>query len=273
MCYFHVILNVRKKYVFKKSSNRKLFTADVRSLHLSPSEAMFDVGCSLFVQKWSKAEREATRLIKKSFFQSHRNWYVGVAPRIPKHNNGLENFNSTMKRCRTEHRRQPMKKFLSTALAIVRQRSLEYLKDKDAFSNELKISDQLLTLGMELDLKFLSKPMNPDGSVDFYALSSEKPAITLEDLKLYEKRTYESFSDFVSRGLSMRIIKFPRESNQWKEAQCSCSSFDKWFMCKHIISIANTLGLLPEPENEELNFDDEPLFPTSLGHPKKKREL
>lgn len=74
MCYFHVMLNITKKYKFKKSTNRKLFKAYVRKLHLSSSEAMFDVGCKMFVAKWKKAEPEATRVMKKSFFENFKNW-------------------------------------------------------------------------------------------------------------------------------------------------------------------------------------------------------
>lgn len=231
---------------------------------------MFDIGCKLFVRKWRRVEPEATRVIKKSFFNSFTHWYVGVAPRIPKHNCGLENFNSTMKRCQTEHQRQPLKTFLATALAIVRQRSLEYLLDKAPFANELTITGEAMKLGRELDLKFVSKEPNPDGSVNFFAFASGlKKNITLENVNSYENATYETFSDFVTRGLSMRIIKFPRESHEWKRASCSCSSFDKWFMCKHIISIASTLGLLPEAEEISPDFDDEPLHLTKRGRPKK----
>lgn len=97
------MLNIRKKYKFKQSANRKLFSADVAKLHLSASDTMFDVGCRLFVKKCKKDEPEATRLMKKSFFDKHSNWYIGVAARITKTNNPAETFNSTMKRCQTEH--------------------------------------------------------------------------------------------------------------------------------------------------------------------------
>lgn len=189
-----------------------------------------------------------------------------MASRIPKHNNGLENFNSTMKRCQTEHRRQPLKIFLKTALSIVRQRSLEYLKDKVPFANEVMIPDKMMKLGRELDLKFVSKLANSDGSIDFFAFSSKtKKNITLADVEEYDKANYESFNDFVSRGLNIRIVSFPSQSSEWKQARCTCYTLDNSFMCVHIISIANTLGLLSaEPED----YDDEPLFPTKRGRPK-----
>ena len=47
----------------------------------------------------------------------------GGIPRAPKHNNGLETFNSSMKQCQTEHQRQLLKQLLHTVLSIVRQRS------------------------------------------------------------------------------------------------------------------------------------------------------
>ncbi|KAG4074907.1 hypothetical protein HA402_009332 [Bradysia odoriphaga] len=218
----------------------------------------------------SKGSGPAPKAVEKETTEI-KNWYVGVAPRVPKHNNGLESFNPTMKRCQTEHRRQPLKLFLPTALAIVRQRSLEYLKDKAPFANELVITDQMMKLGRDLNLKFVvSNEAKPDGSIDFFAFSSSiEKAITLEDVVSYQKHSYKTFKDFVSLGLNIRIITFPRQSSEWKSAQCSCYTFDKSFMCMHIISIADSLGLLSEYEEEELNFDDEPLFSTRRGRPKK----
>ncbi len=263
------MLNIQKKYKFKKASNRKLFKADVRKLHLSQSETMFNAGCKLFVAKWKNAEPEATRVMKKSFFEKFKNWYVGVAPRVPKHNNLLENFNSTMKRCQTEHRRQPLKTFLSTALTIVQQRSLEYLRDKHPFAEHLTISDETMKLGRNLNLKFINKPAHSDGSIDFFSFSSmEKSQISLNDVKMIEKPTFSSFNSFVSSGLKIRIIRFPQQTSDWKMAHCSCKNFDDKFMCKHVVSIANSLEILQEFE-EESDYDDEPLFATSRGRPKK----
>lgn len=123
MCYFHVILSIQSKYKFAKAHNKAPFKDDVRLLHLCDNKEKFTAGCALFVKKWKRVELEPTRLLKKSFFDKNKNWYIGCAPRVPKTNNPMEVFNSTMERCQTEHRRQPLKQFLHTALAI--QRVLE----------------------------------------------------------------------------------------------------------------------------------------------------
>lgn len=91
----------------------------------------------------------------------------------------------------------------------------------------------------------------------------------MADVEEYDKLAYKSFNDFVSHGLNMRIITFPRQSSEWKQARCSCYTFDNSFMCIHIISIANTLGFLSEESDEESDYDDEPLLPTKKGRPKK----
>lgn len=104
MCFFHVQLNIQSKYKFANSRrNKGDFKADITTLHLCDSEYKFDMGCALFIRKWQDIEPEATRFVTKSFFNKNKNWYIGCLPRVPKHNNGMETFNSSLKRCQTEH--------------------------------------------------------------------------------------------------------------------------------------------------------------------------
>lgn len=127
-----------------------------------------------------------------------------------------------------------------------------------------------MKLGRKLDLKFISRPTNPDGSISFYSFSSKiEQQITHNDIKSIENPQFKTFNDFVSIGLSIRIITFPKQSSDWKLAHCSCYVFDNSYMCQHIISIANTLGLLAESEDSESDYDDEPIFSTKRGRPKK----
>lgn len=117
MCFFHVLLNIRK-HKFVNGKNRNPLKADLKVLHLCDSRLKFHNGCALFLRKWKRLESEATRLLNKTFFKKNTNWYIGCRVCTPKHNNGMENFNSTMKRCQ----RQSLKQFLSVALAIVKKR-------------------------------------------------------------------------------------------------------------------------------------------------------
>ncbi|KAG4076560.1 hypothetical protein HA402_002723 [Bradysia odoriphaga] len=191
------------------------------------------------------------------------------APRVPKCNSCLEGFNSTLKRCQTEHRRLPLKQFLKKSISIVRQRSKEYLVDKLDYSPVLEIPNEIMKQGRELNLKFVYKSENVSENFEFFAFCSLiEEEISLQHVEMYENWLFTSFDEFKNHHCDIWQIKFPNESDKWTAATCSCPMFDKFFICKHIISIAVSLGLLPEIE-EEMDYDDEALFPTKRGRPKK----
>lgn len=48
MCYAHVMSNISRKYKFTDPARKEEFKNDVRVLHHSPCEELFDVGCELF---------------------------------------------------------------------------------------------------------------------------------------------------------------------------------------------------------------------------------
>lgn len=274
MCYFHVMLNVQNKYKFHGSANKKTFKEDLYVLHICSSEQQFDEASRLFVRKWKNVEPEATRLIDNSFFKANKNWFIGCAYRMPKHNNSLESFNSTMKRYQTEHRRQPLKIFLSTALTIVRQRSKEYLLDKKPFSNEFCISDRLLQKGFDLVASNRFNYVNGEemvtGEMDFFVFASKiRKAITLEDVNTFSKRKYKTFADFEDNAFDIWKITFPADTTKWQMSICTCPAFDEENMCKHIIAIAADLNLVVQSTVAVANYDDEPLFVAKRGRPKK----
>lgn len=271
MCYFHVLLNIRMKYKFDNAKNKPKFMDDVRKLHLCDSERKFDVGCQLFVMKWIGVEPKATKVIKKSFFKAHKNWFIGVVPRTPKHNNGLETFNSTMKRCQTEHQRQPLKQFLSSALAIVRQRSKEYLKDKLPYEYKLNIEPALYEKGRTANVKFVHTE-ECNNEVDFYTFrSGMEQVISLGDVIQSEKAEYNTFDEFKAKAFDIWKITFPIDGDNWiYNAHCSCPAFDLDYMCKHILSIANSCGISDTTmDSSSEDYDDEPLFVSKRGRPKR----
>ncbi|KAG4073405.1 hypothetical protein HA402_005568 [Bradysia odoriphaga] len=268
MCYFHVLLNVQTKYKFENRKNLPKIKEDLRILHMCDTERKFDVGCDLFVKKWRRSEPEVSRLLHKSFFNHNKNWFMGCAVRTPKHNNGTETWNSTMKRCQTEHQRQPFKQFLSTSLAIVRQRSKEYIQDREPYSNELQISKEIIREGRAHKIDFVHLEKD-NGEVDFFTFRSGiDRKITLKDVVDFQAATYKSFEEFSARAFDVWKISFPKESGRWKQAVCTCPAFDRNYICKHIISIAESIGLFKESDDvDNEDYDDEPLFHTKRGRP------
>ena len=145
--------------------------------------------------------------MQKSFFEKNKNWFIGCIARAPKHNNGMEAFNSTMKRCQLEHQRQPLKQFLTTALSIVRQRSLEYLKGKVPYEPEVQIDRELMKRGCDLGLKYVNGAERPDGSMEFYAFRSgiqeTAKEITLDVVAAYNKKKYKTFAEFSANSFNI----------------------------------------------------------------------
>lgn len=146
----------------------------------------------------------------------------------------MKSFDSTMKRCQTEHQRHPLKQFLQSSLAIVRQRSFEYVKDKEPFRNELKISTDIIEKGCALQRNFVHDLEKPNGDVDFYTyrLDLDKD-ISLADVTNFNSMIYETFDDFAGHAFDIWRITFPKETEEWKQAVCSFPAFDREYMCKH----------------------------------------
>lgn len=60
------------------------------------------------MRKWSKAEPEFCKYFKKEWLGVHQNWYEGSAHYMPSTNNGVEGYNSVIKRLHTFRERLPM---------------------------------------------------------------------------------------------------------------------------------------------------------------------
>lgn len=89
--------------------------------------------------------------------------------------------------------------------------------------------------------------------------------ITLADVEKFNNEKYKMFDEFASQAFDIWKITFPNETSKQNEAVCNCPAYDANSMCKHVISIANSLGLLPV---EEEDYDDEPLIAMGRGRPK-----
>ena len=117
---------------------------------------------------------------------------------------------------------------------------------------------------------FVNGAEKSNGEVDFYMIRSDiKKNITLHDVAASKTATYKTFEEFSSKAFDIWKVTFPKESVRWKEATCTCPAFDAAWMCKHIISVAFRIGILNHEAPEESDYDDEPLFATKRGRPKK----
>lgn len=273
MCFAHVMSNIQRKYKFNSQDNKQGIMEDVRKLHLAADERAFKMGCNLFMEKWVELEEEAVKKLQKSFFKKNYKWYIGAEYRIPKTNNALESFNASVKIFHTQFERKPLKQFKNFAMKIVEQRSKEYIADKEPFQSELNVSVELMRKGIAYShANFIDTTVKENGEVDFFLFRSGiNKEISKEDVDEFYALEYELFDDFVHKSSDIWKITFPANSENWKLSTCSCPAFDAEYICKHIVGIADQLGLIKEEEKhqEEENYDDVPLFASKRGRPKR----
>lgn len=117
--------------------------------------------------------------------------------------------------------------------------------------------------------KYIPIGPNENGEMDFYISSSTATdTITPEDVEKFRCQKYRTFEEFSKQAFRMWKVTFKKNINDWKLATCTCPDFDANYLCKHMIAMAIDLGAVPPKQPEELNFDDEPLFPVTQGRPK-----
>lgn len=157
-------------------------------------------------------------------------------------------------------------------MKIVQQRSKQYIADKEPFQSDLIVSAQLMQNGIAYShINFIDGPVKDNGEVDFFVFCSGiEKEITQKDIDEFYTAEYETFDDFANKTFDIWKITFPSDSAQWKMSTCSCPAFDADYICKHIIGIADQLGLIKEEEQpQEDNYDDVPLFTMKKGRPKR----
>lgn len=250
-CFSHLMMNV-DKYKFQDTEQKSNIKNDIKKLQQSSSQSQFDVGCDLFIKKWTQTEPEFTMHFNNVYIKANNMWYAGAGIRVPKTNNALENFNRQMKSHQTFYKRQNLNVFLHRALEIVEERSVEYRIDRKEFQKTCEVSDDLLINGYQYSdsEKSMVTENLPDGSCNVYVFSGDNMnKITLEEVRKFEDATYENFDEFSSKAFIIYKITLTATGRNWKNAICTCTSFAKNYMCKHIVAIAYRLGILNKPDS------------------------
>lgn len=226
---------------------------NVNQLHLSFSQTNFDVNLKLFLKKWkhnSLATNFMTYFNKEWIYSKNKYWYEGAIYRTPSTNNALEATNNAIKTVHTLRERPGVSHFLSKVLHILENWS----QDRDESNGLKKIYNDIeITNDMWYSAYcFISdKPVIRHVKNSSYYLVA-KQNIKLEDLDRYEDLMFcddsciecfenISFDDFISLN---NIISRVELSTDWKRSSCSCFTFLKKYMCRHIIAIAVSLNII-----------------------------
>lgn len=219
MCYAHVVRNIATRYTFASQENRDPLLNDIRVLHNAYDEYIFDIGCRLFIAKWSKKEPKVTSLIKKSFMDKNKFWFIGAYRAVPKDNNKQERFHRDLKLTHTCYKRKPLKKFIRNAFQIIGDISTGYdYGDNAPFNNQIDVSTDLLRKGLDYKNRFAFGEKNDDNSLDFFVFSStanNDDQITMDHVEEFQNahETYETFDEFTVKAFLIWKMSFPAKIN------------------------------------------------------------
>lgn len=251
MCFAHVLRNVRKR-PFSSKQNKSLIIDDIRKMQLAPNRKVFEYMAELFCSKWTTIESSFVQYFKQQWLGTHANWFEGAADFTPSTNNALESHNAVIKRKVTFRKRLPLNQFLLTMKEMTEEIS------KQLFNNERIIAEdptmnketwtKAATMHMEGFKSFKAKDNRDDKQT--YVIPSSKCKTEDANESHYKslvKRQWGSFDEFINFGFQQFWI-IQLSLADWEiSSHCTCPSFFKHYMCKHVMAIAVTENVAEFP--------------------------
>lgn len=263
------LLHIKDKILEKK------ITDDLYLLQLSANEREFRIAFALLLYKYQK-EIESNEQVKLFFeyfasqwiTSSVYTWYEGAAYLAPSTNNALESFNRVIKSTHTLLERFSLSVFLSKLGEMLNKWSKDQEKDKPFFDKPLILD----TLWEEVDEFIDSKPKVKFISELNCYLVSNKDVTNKDYARFYDslecdlecelKECFSSFDEFVE--LYRLIKRVTINKSTWELSKCTCYTYFKEFICKHIVFMAVNLKLT------EMNYEYKKLGKKNKRGAKKK---
>ena len=81
-------------------------------------------------------------------------------------------------------------------------------------------------------------PVTFDNYGKYFCPSGVEKDFSDEDLINLQNMRWNTFDQFKKRAFKIYIIDVPKEKEDWVNSLCTCPSFFKQFMCKHVIGLA-----------------------------------
>lgn len=252
MCYAHVIRNCRK-WPFSSKNNKQLIMDDIYQMQLAPNRPTFNMMSKLFCEKWKDIEPDFVAYFKKEWLGPHCNWFEGAAIYTASTNNGQEGHNAVIKRKITLRRRLPMNEFLRCMAQMAKDVSTQFFKNERALATEPNLNKELFeSAAIMVVQNFKSFKAKQPQNANFSIYSIPSSACVDSSEKYYKtlvKASWDSFDAYIIHGFQQfYITKF--SSDNWKtESTCTCASFFKQHICKHIVAIGVRLNIVNLPQS------------------------
>lgn len=242
-CWFHV-----KKNIKSRQKNKDVL-ADIDKIHLSHSKQMFERSVQLFTSKWEKEMPEFIDYFNRQWTKDHSGWYEGFVERCPSTNNGLEGFNSVLKRVYTHRALLPLGVFHGEVYRCLQAKSIEHIDIN--IPAEIAIDDFLWQQAIEWNakivpiVKFTVSPTATKQYIPSSDFLENKGKIDSDIIHAFDTMEAVDFDELMKLMFSVWKLKF--DSKNWRESMCTCPPCQRKGLCKHIIGTAISLGILTPP--------------------------
>lgn len=262
-CWFHVEESLRKRK-FQLARNKEPLLKDIRKLALCPNIKIFDIASELLITKWIKnGETEFTTYLKGQWLTpANKYWFAGAKNFTPSTNNCLESFNGKIKNNFNFRERSKMNVFKVKILQLARVISAEYRDGIKTISGEVTIKKKLWQTAYEWAKS--DKGVIEEDNLHYVPSGSEN-RISRANLTAYKGHTWKTFEQWSKNIFQLWVTMIPPDPAHFKMSTCTCPSFLKDYICKHILGLGLRLQKIQMPD------DVKPLEtkPIKRGRPKR----
>ena len=183
--------------------------------------------------------------------EKNNGWFEGAAPGFPSTNNGLESINAQIKREGTFRERLPLGAFFQCIFKIL----TDWTRDRDPASANFKpfasspsVGHQLQSEGYDLaKLRGASirTRRSKDNQTQYFIPSWKQRQLTENDIKTF-LQTRAKFDTYQKWKQRVHVVVLNNQN--WIASTCSCSKWQKQYVCKHVVGVATLKGLYKIPE-------------------------
>lgn len=247
-CYFHVKKAIKSRN-FNNKNNKHRILDDLSRLQASSDVTTFDKGSQLFVKKWIKKENEFVQYMEK-YWLKHENkfFFEGSMPKTPSTNNALESTNGKIKIDFNLKHRYKMSEFKGKVMEMIRAFSTEYRDGAKRVDWEVPISAAVWKESLDWansTKKVVEEKDSTTYVAHYYIPSNKDKIIEPKDLKMYKEQSWTTFDNFCTNIEMIWHIKIT--NNNIITATCTCPSYLKHYVCRHMLGIGLRLQLVSPP--------------------------
>lgn len=246
MCWAHMLKNVQKKVaaLVAEKADQKAILADITFLQTIATVKQFEQARSLFLAKW-ESQVDFINYFMREWVAKNANWYEGAAQHTPSTNNALEATNRVLKDDVTKRERLSLSEFVAVLESTIGRYSRRCKTDQ-IFASVPTITKQtwIAAHHWAKSTHQLKMKTTPDGS----SIISVK-ATTFDGDAHIVHSDWKDLNEFKFYYTSYWTVTRAKDETKWLRAICSCPVYQKQFVCKHCVGIAERMAEVKLPED------------------------